>query len=53
MMNGKCIYRITVNYESRMAPEKNDFRRISVIWEFLVTGNWVAARIASRLEIGL
>ena len=38
---------------SRMALEKDDFRRFSVIWEFRVTGNWVAARIASRLEMGL
>ena len=29
---------------SRMALEKDDFRRFSVIWEFRVTGNWVAAR---------
>ena len=33
---------------SRMALEKDDFRRLSVIWEFRVTGNWVAARVASR-----
>ena len=25
----------------RMALEKDDFRRVSVIWEFRVTGNWV------------
>ena len=36
-----------------MALEKDDFRRFSMIWEFRVTGNWVAARVASRLEIGL
>ena len=33
---------------SRMALEKDDFRRLSVIWEFRVTGKWVAARVASR-----
>ena len=53
MTNGKCIYRKTVDYMSRMALEKDDFRRFSVIWEFRVTGNWVAARVASRLEMGL
>ena len=52
MTNGECIYRKTVDYMSRMALEKDDFRRFSVIWEFCVTGNWVAARVASRLEIG-
>ena len=36
-----------------MALEKDDFRRFSVIWEFRVPGNWVAARVASRLEMGL
>ena len=44
MTNGECIYRKTVDYMSRMALEKDDFRRFSVIWEFRVTGNWVAAR---------
>ena len=53
MTNGECIYRKTVDYVSRMALEKDDFRRFSVIWEFHVTGNWVAARVASRLEMGL
>ena len=53
MTNGECIYRKTVDYMSRMALEKDDFRRFSVIWEFRVTGNWVAARVASRLEMGL
>ena len=53
MTNGKCIYRKTVDYMSRMVLEKDDFRRFSVIWEFRVTGNWVAARVASRLEMGL
>ena len=38
---------------SRMALEKDDFRRFSVTWEFGVTGNYVAARVASRLEMGL
>ena len=31
----------------------DDFIRFSVIWEFRVTGNWVAARVALRLEMGL
>ena len=53
MTNGECIYHKTVDYMSRMALEKDDFRRFSVIWEFRVTGNWVAARVASRLEMGL
>ena len=48
MTNGECIYRKTVDYMSRMALEKDDFRRFSVIWEFRVTGNWVAACVASR-----
>ena len=48
MTNGECICRETVEYMSRMALEKDDFRRFSVIWEFRVTGNWVAARVASR-----
>ena len=39
MTNGECIYRKTVDYMSRMAPEKDDFRTFSVIWEFRVTGN--------------
>ena len=34
----------------RMALEKDDFRRFSVIWEFRVTGNWVAARVALRVN---
>ena len=50
MTNGECIYRKTVDYMSRMALEKDDFRRFSVIWEFRITGNWVAARVASRLK---
>ena len=52
MTNSECIYRETVDYMSRMALEKDDFRRFSVIWEFRVTGNWVAARVALRLEMG-
>ena len=36
-----------------MALEKDDFRRSSVIWEFRVTGNWVAARVALRVKMGL
>ena len=50
MTNGECIYRKTVDYMSRMALEKDDFRRFSVIWEFRVTGNWVAARVALRVN---
>ena len=53
MTNGECISRKTVDYMSRMVLEKDDFRRFSVIWEFRVTGNWVVARVASRLEMGL
>ena len=53
MTNGECIYRKTVDYMSRMALEKDDSRRFSVIWKFRVTGNWVAARVASSLEMGL
>ena len=52
MTNGECIYRKTVDYMSRMTLEKDDFRTFSVIWEFRVTGNWVAARVASRMEMG-
>ena len=51
--NGECINRKTVDYMSRMALEKDDFRRFLMICEFRVTGNWVAARVASRLEMGL
>ena len=53
MMNGECIYRKKIDYMSRMALEKNDFRKFLVIWEFCVTGNWVAARVASRVKMGL
>ena len=53
MTNGECINRKTVDYMSRMVLEKDDSRRFSVIWKFRVTGNWVAARVASRLEMGL
>ena len=52
MTNGECICRKTVDYMSRMALEKDDFR-FSVIWEFRVTGDWVAARVASRVKMGL
>ena len=45
---GECIYRKTIDCMSRMVLEKEDFRRFSVIWEFRVTGNWVAARVASK-----
>ena len=50
MTTGECIYLKTVD---RMALEKDDFRRFSVSWEFRVTGNCVAAHIASRLGMGL
>ena len=53
MTNGECIYRKTVDYTPRMALEKDDFRWFSVIWEFRIAGNWNAARVASRLEMGL
>ena len=53
MTNGECFYRKTVDYMFRMALEKDDLRRFSVIWEFCVTGSWVVARVASRLEMGL
>ena len=53
MTNGEYIYRKTVDYMSRVALEKDDFRRFSVIWEFRVTGNWVAARVASKLKMRL
>ena len=52
MTNDECIYRNTVDYVSRMALEKDHFRRFLVIWEFRVTGNWIAARVTSRLEMG-
>ena len=45
---GECIYRKTIDCMSRMVLEKEDFRRFSVVWEFRVTGNWVAARVASK-----
>ena len=51
--NGECIYHKTVDYICRMALEKDDFRRFSVIWELRVTGNGVEACVASRLEMGL
>ena len=45
MTNRECIYRTRVYYKAGMALEKDDFRRVSVIWEFRITGNWVAARL--------
>ena len=44
-----------------MALEKEDgwllrkkiLEGFSVVWEFRVTGDWVAARVASWLEMGL
>ena len=53
MTNGEFIYHKKVDYMSRMALGKDDFRRFSVIRDFRVTGNWVEVRVASRLEIGL
>ena len=53
MTNRECIYRKTVDYKAWMTIKKDDFRRVSVIWEFRVTGNWVAARVASRVKMGL
>ena len=50
---GECIYRNTIDCMSRMVLEKEDFRRFSVIWEFRVTGNWGAARVALRVKMGL
>ena len=48
MTNGEYIYRKTVDYMSRMALEKDDFRRFSVIWVFRVTENWFEARVLKR-----
>ena len=45
-MNSECIYRKTVDYMSRMALAKDDFRRSSLFWEFRVTGNWVKVHVA-------
>ena len=53
MTNGEYIYRKTVDYMSRVALEKDEFRRFSVIWEFRMPGNWVTARVASKLEMSL
>ena len=53
MTNGECMHCKTVDYMSWMALEKDDFRRFSVIWEFRVTGNWVEARVASRVKMSL
>ena len=52
MTNGEYIYRKTIDFMSRMALEKDDFRRFSVTRkEFRVTGSWVATRAASRVKI--
>ena len=53
MTDGECIYHKTVDYVSRMALEKDDFRRFSANREFRVIGNWAEARVASRFEMGL
>ena len=54
MTNGEYIYRKTIDFMSRMALEKDDFRRFSVTRkEFRVTGRWVATRAASSVKMGL
>ena len=53
MTNCECIHRKKVDYKSRMALGKDDFRRFSVIGKFRVTGNWVAACVALRVKMGL
>lgn len=53
MTDGECIYHRTINYTSRIALEKDGFRRFSVILEFRVVRNWVAARVAPRVKMGL
>ena len=52
MTSVECIYRKTVDYMSRMALEKDDFRMFPVIWEFRVTRNWVAA-VVQRYIYGI
>ena len=52
MTKGECIFRKTVDHMSRMALEEDDFRGFSVIWEFRVTEDWVAAHVASRVKMG-
>ena len=53
MTDGECIYHRTINYTSRIALEKDGFRRFSVILEFRIVRNWVAARVAQRVKMGL
>ena len=53
MTDGECIYHKTIDCTSRMALEKDGFRRFSVILEFRVVRNWVAARVAQRIKMGL
>ena len=53
MTDGECIYHKTIDCTSRMALEKDGFRRFSVILEFRVVRNWVAARVAPRVKMGL
>ena len=48
MTNGEYIYRKTVDYMSRMALEKDDFRTFLMIWEFL----WKLGRGARCIKIG-
>ena len=52
MTDGECIYHKTIDYTSRMALEKDGFRRFSVILEFRIVRNWVAARVAPRVKMG-
>ena len=45
-----------IDYMYRMALEKDNFRTgfsVTLILEFRVTGNWFAARVASRVKMGL
>ena len=53
MTNGKCIYCKKVDYKSRMALEKDDFRRFTVICEFVLQEIGSTGNIVSRLEMGL
>ena len=49
MTNGEFFYRKTVDYMFRMALEKDDLRRFSVIWEFCVTGSWVGCHSSAGI----
>ena len=53
MTNGECINRKIVDYMSRIALEKDDFRRfVREHWEFRVTGNWVRGARCIKVENG-